>query len=150
METIVAALITAVVTLIGSLLFYNYRLKAIKDDTENLSAGNKELRAEHKELSKEHKELSKEHKDLSKDVFMKVDGIRELIVVDQNEHKHRYENLTGSQKILADSIDNLKGFSDEMQKLQFENKFLKRENQQLRLRLNEMNIEQDDPWERER
>lgn len=147
METIVAALITAVVTLIGSFLFYNFKLKSIKDDTGNLISGNKELKVEHKELSKD---ILMKVDGVKDQLAVKVDSIRELMVVDQNEHKHRYENLSGSQKLLADSIDNLKGFSDEMQKLQFENKFLKRENQQLRQQLNEFNIEQDDLWEHER
>lgn len=149
MEIIIAALITAVFTLTGSLVFYNYRLKVIKIDTEGLSKEHARLETGHKDLSKEHKDLSKENHELSKDLGYKVDGIRELIVIEQNDQKHRHNSLTDNQKVIVDSINNLKGFASEMEKLQLENKNLKKENQSLKQQLNQQRSTQEEDWEPE-
>ena len=159
METIIAALITASVTLVGSLIFYNYRLKVIRDRTDDLKDGQKELQNGHKDLSKEHKDLSKENRDLSKEnrdlskeVAVKVDGIRELIVIEQTEQKHRHDSLSGNQKVMVDSINNLQTFAKEMEKLQSENIQLRNENEQLvnrNIQLERLySHNQDNGWER--
>ena len=146
METIIIAVITGSFTFVASMFgawaFYNYRLKAIKDDTESLGVGNKELKTEHKELSKEQRELSKE-------LATKVDGIREIIVLEQNEQKHRHENLSSSQKIMVDSINNLKDFATEMEKIQHENIQLKNEIKRLKQRNFRQEMNQEDQWEPE-
>ena len=143
METIIIAVITGSFTFVASMFgawaFYNYRLKAIKDDTESLGVGNKELKTEHKELSKEQRELSKE-------LATKVDGIREIIVLEQNEQKHRHENLSSSQKIMVDSINNLKDFATEMEKIQHENIQLKNEIKRLKQRNFRQEMNQEDQW----
>ncbi|UYO64427.1 hypothetical protein LNN31_08390 [Acetobacterium wieringae] len=57
METIINSLISGIFAIIVAVIFYNFCLKGIKYDTQNLGSGQKELKTEHKDLSREHSDL---------------------------------------------------------------------------------------------
>lgn len=157
METILIAVITGVFTFVASMFgtwaFYNYRLKAIKDDTESLGVGNKELKAEHKDLhkdlAKKHDDLSNEQRELSDKLKLKIDNLEKIILVENNDQKHRHNSLTENQKVMVESIGHLNDFAREMEKLQYENNQLKSAIQLLKEQLSQQHLNQESDWEPE-
>jgi len=152
METIVAAVITGAITLIGIMVTYNYKAKQFWDkiDTiakhEGLSKEHIDLGKEHTDLSKEHKELSKEHRQINDTVSEKVSGlsasinenkeitrsVKEMLVEDKTKSECQYSNLTEKQKAIIDSISKLENFAEELKTLQQEKTVLLNQNQNLK------------------
>ncbi|MDD4565376.1 MAG: hypothetical protein PHE79_07910 [Eubacteriales bacterium] len=145
METIIAAVITAVVTLGVAALYYNYKIKTIFENSKELlrtqidtSAGNTR---EHNNLSKEHNEILKEMSFVNSDVKRTESGIQSIIkdlTEEKTAQNYRYENLTEKQKNIVNSIDNIKAMSDELKRLAGENADLRQELYRERERNQEM------------
>lgn len=134
METIIASLITAGVTLVGSFFAYNYKLKKIQDDAVSI---NKKLEKQNEDFRIHHSFLN-EHdhnlKDIQKTVGridINLSRVDCSIIEEKQKQKNRYKNLTQSQKSIVASIENLSAFSDEFQRLQVENTFLRTQNKNL-------------------
>ena len=107
METIIAAAITGVVTLVAAYLMYatkvEKKLEKIEDSslrmegqnssildkgesqTKLLSGEHKDLSDEHKDLSNEHKDLSNEHRDLFKEQSVLKSEIQKVIANQEKE-----------------------------------------------------------------
>ena len=68
METIISALITGAVAVVGYFFMYNHNLKSMAKDIRDTIEQNKGLAEDHKGLSDEHKALSKEQALMAKDV----------------------------------------------------------------------------------
>ncbi|VUZ22936.1 Uncharacterised protein [Acetobacterium wieringae] len=79
----------------------------------------------------------------------KIDGLEKLILVENNDQKHRHNSLTENQKVMIESVNHLKDFAKEMEKLQAENINLKNENQRLRQQLAQRQPILEDDWEPE-
>ena len=107
METIIAAAITGVVTLVAAYIMYatkvEKKLEKIEDSslrmegqnssildkgesqTKLLSGEHKDLSDEHKDLSNEHKDLSNEHRDLFKEQSVLKSEIQKVIANQEKE-----------------------------------------------------------------
>lgn len=140
-ETIIASLITAGVTLVGSFFAYNYKLKKIQDDAVSI---NKKLEKQNEKLEKQNEDFRIHHsflnehdhnlKDIQKTVGrmdINLSRVDCSIIEEKQKQKIRYKNLTQSQKSIVASIENLSAFSDEFQRLQVENTFLRTQNKNL-------------------
>jgi len=144
MDTIIAACITAVVTLLGSFIAYQVKIavmqKEIHDLLEklkDLSGEHKGLSGEHKDLSGEHKGLSGEHKDLSKEHRNLKDEIHKVIVYQESEKTAREmagRTLTGETEL----VNMAKAVLENHRVLQQDNAKLKEQNNRLIKQLNNL------------
>ncbi|OFV71493.1 hypothetical protein ACWI_09930 [Acetobacterium wieringae] len=71
---------------------------------------------ENKELKADHGELLKEQRELLKDLTTQIEDIKVLIIVENNDQKHRHYNLTENQKMTVKGISHLKDFTTRMEK----------------------------------
>lgn len=128
METIITAVLAAVVALITAYFMYlgkmNKVLDKIKELTkehEGLSNSHMDLSGEHKGLSGEHKGLSDEHKailsdgrkiiDTTERTGRIVDDMRSSAEKENEAQRYRYDNLTEKQKSITENvIDTVKAF----------------------------------------
>lgn len=152
METIIAAIITGAFAVIAALITYNYQAKKVIDklneigEHKDLSREHKDLSSEHKDLSNEHKKLSNGHKRLSREINEKVTllgsninenkeitrNVEKMLIEDKTKSEMQYNNLTEKQKIVIDSVENIKALATELKNLQQENSSLVRENKELK------------------
>ncbi|WP_324825148.1 hypothetical protein [Sinanaerobacter sp. ZZT-01] len=134
METIVAAGITAVVTLIVAWIGYNSKVNKLIQGHKDLSSENGNLSNEHETLSKEHRFLTKEHNGLE-DAHKRLEHGQERIFdctskiwtdmqVTKEKQANRYNCLTVQQKNIVDSVENIKAMADELKRIAAENKEL--------------------------
>jgi|LGVF01.2.fsa_nt_gb transcriptional regulator with XRE-family HTH domain len=100
----------------------------------------------------------KEKQNLTIDTLYKIANaleidLSELIDNKQPEtkmiQKNDYINLIEKQVIMIESINNLQGFAEEMEKLQLENYDLRNENELLIQRMNQNRVIEEEAWEPE-
>lgn len=89
METIIASLISASVTLLGSFIFYNYSIRKIGDTTGRIENS---VADKHKDLSTEHKGLSTEH-DCILEAQNTLQHIGSSLREEQREERRKLERL---------------------------------------------------------
>lgn len=151
-ESIIVALITASATVISvvlvEVLFGRRTFKLLGKHAEKSDSNhnthtkeNADLSKEHGQLSTEHKGLSGEHEKLSGEhkvlleraahiitnttvISQSVQSIDKTLVESKAMNQLRYENLTDKQREIKDSVEKLKGFADELQKVNLLNKQL--------------------------
>lgn len=145
METIIAAIITGAFAVIAALITYNYQAKKAIDKLNEIGE-HKDLSNEHKKLSNGHKRLSREHDTLKDVINEKVTllgsninenkeitrNVEKMLIEDKTKSEMQYNNLTEKQKIVIDSVENIKALATELKNLQQENSSLVRENKELK------------------
>lgn len=131
-DVIIAALITGVVSCIGFICLYNYKIKKLLDDLAALKAeqkalvtrmsdDKKDLSGEHKDLSGEHHRLSREHSNLSNTLssisangaaisdklvagVAKIDKISDIVVEEKAKQELRFSNLNMTQQGISEKL----------------------------------------------
>lgn len=134
MNAIISALITAVTTIIGAIIVYNYKIKTVYKNSEDILKEQRELS---QGKTKEHNALSREHSDIlhnmaavNSEVKRTESGVQSILkdLTDERARQDlRYERLTDEQKDIMGSIENIKVMAEEMKRLANENIELKRE-----------------------
>lgn len=122
METIIAAIIGAVVTLVG--IFVSYRLTLKEKFEKSIENQNGEIRNGYYGLSREHDGLSKEHENIinsNKEVNMEVRKTQDIIITlkesfaeEKAKEQMRYENLSKSQMDMVNVADKINAMAQEL------------------------------------
>ena len=128
MESIISALITGVVTIIGAVIVYQVKLTKIFDNTVSLKETLKEKSEKGIEgqshLSKEHSEIihnSKTTTSLCGDIRGTLYSLDTSMKTEQAKQEMRYENLTEKQKDMSSSVRAIEAMHSELLRLQTEN-----------------------------
>lgn len=136
MEALISSLITAVVTIVGSLVVYNYKMSKIIDNTDTLISNDDSLKEGQHGLFNDHHKLSKEHQEIKNDIKQNIVAemrtLNTVLTEEKIKQEFRYKNLDSSQKSIVDSVENLREISNEMMRLKNENDNLWNENYTLK------------------
>lgn len=148
MQSIVVAIITAATTLLGvvlvEILFGRKTYKLLDLHSQKSESIAEKNHGEHDDLSKEHDSLSHEHEVLSGDhkvlleraanlsadtkvISTNVQAIGQSLSAAHAAEQVRYDNLTDKQRSIKDSIDKLKDFSGELERVNLKNVQLQNE-----------------------
>ncbi len=131
MEQIIAAGITAVVTLLVALLAVGPKIENIGKDIKN-QTNHLEGRADG--LERDHQDIRREQQVVRQDIAQ-VAGVAAFLRDAQMKEEARRENLQGQQLDAQKVIDTLTVLMDHVADLERENKELREENAKLRERL---------------
>lgn len=128
---IITALITAIATVIGVALVYNYKVKTIFKGVEEIKAFKDVFMNEHGSLSKEHNDLSKENRTLNFDLRECIGKVEHQIIEYVAKDEVRYDNLSEKQKDIVSTVVNVQAMSNEIKFLASENKNVLKDNKEL-------------------
>lgn len=153
MESIITAVISAGAALVGVIIIeiftgkrtydrVNAHSKESREHHNKLNDKCAELKNEHTVRSREHEGLAGEHKlllkhadDLSfstKLISQRVQSIDSLLKTAHTAEQLRYDNLTDKQRGIKDSVDRLRDFADELQKVNLQNRHLQAQIDEMR------------------
>ena len=136
MNTIIAAIITGMFTLICSYIAYSYKIRKGLDTIERMEhtqeSRQKELSGQHEKMSEK---LSQEHQQISRDIrpyadkIVRIDSHMTDLVQRANQQDSLYHSLSREQKKMSDfiqhGIDGYHAVQAELLRLSAENQSLK-------------------------
>ncbi len=148
--TIISAVTAILVVILGDLLSGVRSLKKLDKHDEKGNSCHQQLIYDHKRQDSDHNKLIQDSEkiktnsklllNLSEKIGGRVENIDKLLATEKEIKKFAYESLTDKQKEMKNSLDKLIDFSEELQKVSYQNTMLLRENEILRAQNKELRV----------
>lgn len=130
MDTIISSIIAGISAIIGSIIVYQYNIRKIVDNTNQIPKNKEKMVEEHSLLSKEHLSLAKDHDSLSKDqgeIKQVVTKMNDILQQESAKSTVVMGSLSDTQKEIRNSMDKASDFPKMFDNVVLENIRLSRE-----------------------